>query len=42
MDQMRRLSTTWDKMHEIGDEAMEKEDRWGSITLMPEEIGRAS
>ena len=36
MDQMRRLITTWDKIHEIVDEAMEKHDRWVSITLMPE------
>ena len=28
MDQMRRLITTWDKIHEIIDEAMEKHDRW--------------
>lgn len=36
MDQMRRLITTWDKIHEIIDKAMEKHDRWVSITLMPE------
>ena len=36
MDQMRRLITTWDKIHEIIDEAMEKHDRWVTINLMPE------
>ena len=36
MDQMRRLITTWDKIHEIIDEAMEKHDRWVRINLMPE------
>ena len=33
MDQMRRLITTWDKIHEIIDEAMEKHDRWVTINL---------
>ena len=36
VDQMRRLITTWDKIHEIVDEAMEKHDRWVTINLMPE------
>lgn len=36
MDQMSRLITTWDKIHEIIDEAMEKHDRWVTINLMPE------
>lgn len=35
MDQMRRLITTWDKIHEIIDKAMEKHDRWVTINLMP-------
>lgn len=36
MDQMRRLITTWDNIHEIIDKAMEKHDRWVTINLMPE------
>ena len=36
MDQMRRLITTWDKIHEIIDEDMEKHDLCVTINLMPE------
>ena len=33
MDQMRRLITTWDNIHEIIDKAMEKHDRWDNDQL---------